>query len=807
MQMFQRFVAPRWRKVISDLWINKTRTLLVVLSIAVGVFAIGVIMNARLVLSNSLTETYEATDPAHAMFYTLGSFPASLAEAVRHVDGVEEAEARRSVVVRLKKGPDAWVNVQLQALPDFDDIRVSRVRSAGGKWPPENHDIVIERSAVGLTGVDVGDVATIKTAEGRERKVKIVGLSHDLQASLFILGGIGYGHIHPDMLEWLGESRDFNELHVRVTQDAIDGGGFDSVIGDVQDKIERGGRTVLFTMVQRPGRLPADYIVDALLAVLGVVGILSLILGGFLVVNTISAILTQQVQQIGIMKSFGARTHQLVGMYLVLVLLYGVLAFVVAVPLSSVAAYYITMRIGALLNFDLTMFTLNPVALVVQAVVALCVPLVASLIPVLAGTRMTVHEAIMTQGVAQGAFGTGVLDRMLTGRVSDYVLRFVDRPTIISLRNTIRRKVRLVLTLFTLTLAGTAFMTIVSVQASLRSTLDGWLAYYQYDVAVQLARPYRIAKVQQVLAHVPGVVAAEGLGYTTARRARPDGTDSGNISVYASPAETQVINPTIVDGRWLVPEDDHAIVLSTMVLRDDPDIALGDEIVLKIEGKEVPWKVVGFAQGGSPMPTAFVRYDWLARVVNEVGKAEYVMVVTDDHSAAGQIRMSGVIEEYLTQAGIRVGMVAPAELDKQSVAAMFQIIFVLLLVVTSILATVGGLGLMGTMSINVLERTAEVGVMRAIGASTGMVLRIVVVEGVVIGVISWFVGAVLALPLSKMVCDFVGEALLSSRLAYAFSVGGVVVWLVLVLVLSTIASFVPALGATRVTVRDVLAYV
>ncbi len=374
MRVFMRLVAPRWRKVISDLWINKTRTILVVLSIAVGVFAIGVILHARLVLATSLAATYEATDPAHATLYTLGSFPSSVAEAVRHVDGVEEAEARRSVVVRVQKGPDAWVNLQLVAIPDYNDIRVSRVRSAGGEWPPENHDIVIERSARAMLGVDVGDVATIKTAEGRERRVKVVGLSHDLQASLFILGGIGYGHISPDMLEWLGESRDFNELHVRVSQEAIDGGGFDGVIGDVQDKIERGGRTVLFTMVQRPGRLPAHYIVDAILAVLGSVGVLALILGGFLVVNTISAILTQQVQQIGIMKSFGARRYQLVGMYLVMVFLYGVLAFVVAVPVSGVAAYFITKNIGAMLNFDLTTFTLNPVALLVQAFVALLVP-------------------------------------------------------------------------------------------------------------------------------------------------------------------------------------------------------------------------------------------------------------------------------------------------------------------------------------------------------------------------------------------------------------------------------------------------
>jgi putative ABC transport system permease protein len=207
------------------------------------------------------------------------------------------------------------------------------------------------------------------------------------------------------------------------------------------------------------------------------------------------------------------------------------------------------------------------------------------------------------------------------------------------------------------------------------------------------------------------------------------------------------------------------------------------------------------------MPTAFVSYDWLARVLNEVGKAEYVLVVLDDHSAEAQIRMSSVLETYLTQAGIRVSIVAPAELDKQTVAAIFHIVFILLLVVATILASVGGLGLMGTMSINVLERTVEVGIMRAIGASTLIILRVIMVEGMVIGSISWLIGAALSIPLSKLLSDMVGQALLSSTLEYQFSVGGTLVWLILVLILSTIASFIPALNAARVTVREVLSYV
>jgi putative ABC transport system permease protein len=113
---------------------------------------------------------------------------------------------------------------------------------------------------------------------------------------------------------------------------------------------------------------------------------------------------------------------------------------------------------------------------------------------------------------------------------------------------------------------------------------------------------------------------------------------------------------------------------------------------------------------------------------------------------------------------------------------------------------------MGTMSINVLERTREIGVMRAIGASNGAILRIVMVEGVFIGVVSWVIGALIALPLSRLLAEAVGQVFLKSSPSYVFSSMGALLWLGTVIVLAAVSSMLPAWNASRVTVRDVLAY-
>jgi putative ABC transport system permease protein len=110
------------------------------------------------------------------------------------------------------------------------------------------------------------------------------------------------------------------------------------------------------------------------------------------------------------------------------------------------------------------------------------------------------------------------------------------------------------------------------------------------------------------------------------------------------------------------------------------------------------------------------------------------------------------------------------------------------------------------MSINVLERSREIGVMRAVGASDGSVLRIFLTEGLLIGGISWIFGTIAAFPISRLLSDVVGVAFMRAPLSYSFATNGAVLWLVLVIVIAGVASFWPSWRAMRLSIREVLAY-
>ncbi len=133
-------------------------------------------------------------------------------------------------------------------------------------------------------------------------------------------------------------------------------------------------------------------------------------------------------------------------------------------------------------------------------------------------------------------------------------------------------------------------------------------------------------------------------------------------------------------------------------------------------------------------------------------------------------------------------------------------IYVFLIVMSSIIGCVGGLGLMTTMSLNVLERRREMGVLRAIGATPRIVWMMVVVEGLVIGLLSWGIAALLAWPISKVVGNTIVRVMFRSGLDFTFEPVGLVVWLLVSIALSAVASFVPAWRASRATVREALAY-
>lgn len=798
-------LGSRWHKVLNDLWSNKTRTALIVLSIAVGLFAVGTIVSARAILSTGMTESFAAINPSSGTVRTDELFQDDFVRAVRGMRDVAEADARQAIDVRVKTGAGEWTNLRVFAIEDYDDIRVNKVRPESGAWPPPENEILIERMALPLLDARVGDTLLVETPNEKQRAMHIAGLAHDPAQLPAQIDGSPYGYISFETLDWLGEERGFNELYV-VAKNSDNQAFAQQVVNEVKDKAEDNDLTIPMTTTAEPGQLPLDDILQAILLLMGVLGVLSLFLSAFLIINTVSALLTQQKRQIGVMKAVGASTAQIMGMYLGMVMIYGLAALMLSIPLSILGSRGLSRFMAAMFNFDLLDLSVPPQAILLQIVVGLLVPVLASLYPFVANLRVTAVEAMSSYRLGRGRFGAGLIDRLLSGARLWFARRVLLRPLLLSLRNIFRSKGRLVLTLITLTLGGATFIGVFSVNATLGQTMDSLLQLYQFDSIIVFSRPYRLKKIDQEAQQVPGVVQTGVYYQLPIRRVRPDGTESQSIFLIAFQVGSDLIGrPPIAQGRWLLPDDENAIVVDAILLKDEPDIKLGDQIILTIQGRERPFQVVGFSLG-IIAPIAYANYPYLVQITDEVGQTSAAVVATERHDPAFVDQTNVALETYLEQAGLQVSNVFSISTEREEGEAFFGIIISLLLVMALLLALVGGLGLMGTMSINVLERTREIGVLRAIGASNRSVAWVFIREGVAIGLLSWLLGVGLAFPLGKGLSDAVGLSIMGVVQPFAYSITGVWLWLVLVVILSALASFLPARNASRLTVREVLAY-
>jgi putative ABC transport system permease protein len=164
------------------------------------------------------------------------------------------------------------------------------------------------------------------------------------------------------------------------------------------------------------------------------------------------------------------------------------------------------------------------------------------------------------------------------------------------------------------------------------------------------------------------------------------------------------------------------------------------------------------------------------------------------------------LRDALETANLKAVTIDAAEQKGAQIRSQFDIVVNMLLTMTLLTAIVGSIGLMGTLSINVVERTREIGVMRAIGATPFAIIRLFIGEGIVVGVLSWLIAVPLSYPMAWMLGDTVGNLLLQTPLDFVYSREGAIEWLLMVIGLSALASLLPAIRAAQWSVRETLAY-
>jgi putative ABC transport system permease protein len=680
-------------------------------------------------------------------------------------------------------------------------MEVDLVTHLGSGNSPGKRELLLERMALDYLDVEIGDTIVVELANGAEKQLDLVGIVHDAQRLSPDITSRPTGYVTPQTMRNLGLGEGYTQLRIRVSDNPGDKSHINAVVDEVEEYMEAAGHPVYGREVITESI--ADPFIDTIVLILSSFGLIILVLSGFLVVNAISALITQQIPQIGVMKLIGARRSQIMSLYIATVLVYGMIAISVGIPLALVTSRFLMKGlVQELLNVMPDSYSVPLYLIAIQAAVGLLLPLVAGLAPVIKGTGVTTQKALSEVGMESSAYGQGWVEKLLglLQRIAS-----MRRPMLLAVRNTLRHKGRLVQTLIVLIIGTALFISVLSMRASVDATVENFMRFHQYDVSVELEKPYRLVRLEQAAGRIPGVLAFEGWSLDGAVWLRPDGTESEPMRVYAVPGDSAFMTPQPSEGEWLGLARNEVVINSDVVDRE-PDLQVGDEIVLEMGGREAAWRIAGIVPTESRGPIIYVKHEDYAYATRTHGLATRLQVVTARRDAASQHEMEAVLLEHLEALGIGVSGTQNTQVMRDENKLMFTIIVAFLILMALLLAAVGGLGLTTTMSINILERVREIGVLRAIGASNLSVRQIVLVEGVVIGVLSWTIGTLMSLPLSSFMSEQLGLALIDIPLVFQYSVGAAVLWFFVLQGVALVASLGPARNAVRLTIREVLAY-
>ncbi|HEY5444878.1 MAG TPA: ABC transporter permease, partial [Pyrinomonadaceae bacterium] len=484
-------------KIFRDFWQERGRTGLVILAIALGIAAFASVMSSYAILTRELDRGYLATNPASAVFF-LDSIDDELIQTVLSDRSVSNAEPRRVVSGQIKSGPIQWRNLVLFVVKDYGNVHVARLEHERGAWPPATGEILIERDAFQVAQASIGDLVTVKTSDGNEQRLVISGSVHDVGQAQARMENVVYGYITLETLAQLGEQPYLDQLNILVAENRFDENHIREVAARIQTLIQARGHEIRRVDIPKPGKHPHSEIMGVLLLSMSTFGLFVLALSGILVVNLLTATMSSQVRQIGIMKAVGASHRQLLGIYLGQATLLGAAATIIALPAGLLGSRLLCRYMAVFLNFDIKSFAVPLWVYALVALVGIITPLVAAMYPVWRGIRVPVRVAISDYNLSPNSFGSAVIDRLLARLGGNY------RPFLISLRNSFRRRARLALTLLTLSAGGVFFMSALNVRASMVNTLDQMFVTRKFDLSVIFASPQPIDKIERAIRSTSG---------------------------------------------------------------------------------------------------------------------------------------------------------------------------------------------------------------------------------------------------------------------------------------------------------------
>jgi putative ABC transport system permease protein len=716
----------QWRKVAADFREHRLQIFLVAIILVLGTAGVIAALNARAVLTREIDESYRRANGADIVLW-FEKIDVPLVELVRPRPGVEAVDAHATVFTRVAAKPGEWFPARLTVVSDFANQTVNVVHRDQGPLPQISDGIFIEQSGASLLNLSEGESLRLRTPAGESVAARVISFIHDPAVAPSTQDRMIYAYVTPAVATSLGQKGDLDQLLVKLKTR-----GRMSEVSEFADDLS----AWLKTQNAAPLRVdvqsnthPHAMLMTAMLRVLEVLAAIAFVCSATLAACVISLWMRREVRQVGIMKTLGARSGQLARQYLALVAPVIVVAVALALPLGTAVARWVVRYHQTMLNIDVANWSVPRTLIFNELAVAIGVPLVAMGLPIIRAARLSPRRAIQDPGI--------VAPRGPISLTSRLIKMPGNRRWSFALRNSFRRPWRLALTLLALSAGGALLLTTHNNYESLMRVIDGALANRGHDIEIQLQRPAPLAQLEAVARSVPDVEIAEAF-----RRASVNlvADDDGALAVregrrmflVGHPIGTQLLTLPIEEGRWPAAADSNAVVINRHVQEAKPGLRVGDELTVKFRERTTKLYVAGIVEEiGAPV--IYAPFPAFERITG-LGDASSVLRLKAARNREQLV--AGTLEQALLNARLIPSLINTKSEFRASLEEHFAVVGAVMKMIALASALVGAITLIATVSLGVLERAREIGVIRALGAKRRSVTALFLVEGGAVATLS-----------------------------------------------------------------------
>jgi ABC-type antimicrobial peptide transport system permease subunit len=808
--MSHSLIKKSWRELTG----RRGRSLLTLLGLVVGLWGVGSVAVAWYVLGQDMRANFLSTNPPAIAMTIEGPAPVNLGD-LGVIEGVNAVENRPQISGRVEIAPDTWLPLVLWVVDDFDRMEVARILPETGILPPPGGTFAMERDGLpfvnflraraqasgsgqsshrvqvpaSLERFENSDI-TLTLAGGHEVTARLSGTVFDPAQAPSRMEQVLYGYISPDTARaWTGG--DYQQRLLVVTEDAHHAAAIAATAARVESRLQALGYTVLATRYPSATEHVHQFQMNSILFLLTGLGVLALLMSVVLVVNLVNGMLTSQVRQIGILKAIGGSTAQISLIFLGAMWLLGLVAGLAAWPLVLNSGYSIAGGLSAFLNFEVLTTSLPPAFGVGFVILGSLFPVAAALATVRHWCSLPATDALRYAGV-----------NLRQGQAS---LPSLPLPVNVQmgLRNAARKPGRTALTAITLAIGVTIFMAALNMRSSLLHTADTEESLKGFDVIVSFEQP--IAPERVAFMGMFGIVErAETWRVLAASVDDPDAPSSNPLPLYLVPDDSDALRPSLLAGDWLGEVD--GAVINQRLQNDYPRLTAGSTLDITVEGTQLQLPVIGVMKefGGAAIYLPADAYRALVPTTGTLVNTGFVGLKEPNEKNLGLLMRN--LESHFDTAGVAVRDIRSAKLASRVIRGHLDVIVATLLVVAVFMLLVSSLGMASAMAATVVERTRELGVLRAIGGQPAAIRTLLGSESLAIALLGWLLALLAAQPVSRALSDYFGTALVEYPFDYQGSLAGAGLSLALTILLSGLATLAPARLATRQPIRQAIAY-